>query len=184
MKITILSGSIREQRQSHHLADYLKDQLTEKGLIVNMIDLKNHPLPLFGSPVSDTVNSTVEKIKSSLKSAHAIIIVTPEYHSNISAALQNTLEYAGLDLIGKVTGIASVSASKFGGLNASGNLLLTLSNLGAYPAPRRLLVPEIQFAFSGDNEPTHTGLKDQVEKFLSELLLYAQCLNDKVSTTQ
>ncbi|WP_217603624.1 NADPH-dependent FMN reductase [Chitinophaga sp. GbtcB8] len=181
MEVSILLGSIREERKSHRLAYYLKDQMIAKGVSVNLIDLKNYSLPVFGSVISNEEKKRVEEISTFLKSAQAVVIVTPEYLSNIPAALKNALEYCGLNLISKVTGIASASASKFGGLHASSNMQITLLNLGAYPAPRRLLVPEIHFAFNQDNEPVQNEMKEQVERFISELLSYADLLENKVA---
>jgi NAD(P)H-dependent FMN reductase len=183
MKIAILLGSIRQERKSHRLAYYLKNQMMEKEVTVNLIDLKNFSLPLFGSEISEEEGKSVEEISSILKKSQAVIIVTPEYHSNISAALKNVLEYCGINLIGKVTGIASASATQFGGVHASNILQITLLNLGAYAASRRLLVPEIQLAFNQDNEPVRNEIKEQVEKFIDELLSYTNLLKNKVSLT-
>ncbi len=183
MKVTILLGSIREERKSHRLAYYLKNQMTEKEVTVNLIDLKNYPLPVFGSAISEEEGKAVEEISAVLKDSQAVIIVTPEYHSNISAALKNALEYCGMNLIGKVTGIASASATQFGGVHASNTLQITLLNLGAYPVSRRLLVPEIHLAFNQDNEPVRAEIKEQVEKFLNEMLSYANAIQNKVSLT-
>lgn len=182
MKIAILLGSIRQERQSHRLAYCLKDQMVMKGVTVKLIDLKNYSLPLFGSAISKEERKSIDEISACLKDSQVVVIVTPEYHSNIPAALENVLEYCGKDLIGKVTGIASASATKFGGLQASNNLQITLLNLGAYPASRRLLVPEIHLAFNHDNEPVQKEIKEQMERFLNELLSYADLLKNKVST--
>ncbi|HVU56452.1 MAG TPA: NAD(P)H-dependent oxidoreductase [Puia sp.] len=170
MEVSILLGSIRIERQSHRLAYYLRDQVTERGATVNMIDPKDYPLPLFGSAVSEEGMRNLEEIKGMLKSSKVIIIVTPEYLSNISAALKNVLEYCAFDLVGKVIGIAAASATKFGGLHASNNLLIMMHNLGAHVAPRKLLVPEIHFAFDKDNRPAQHEIREQVEKFLEGVL--------------
>ncbi len=177
----ILLGSIRQERKSDRLAYYLKDQLIQRGATVNLVDMKNYSLPIYGSTISEGEEKNVKAISSMLKSSQAVIIVTPEYHSNIPAALENVLEYCGRDLIGKVIGIASASATKFGGLQASNNLQITLLNMGAYPASKRLLVPEIHFAFNLDNQPVQNEIKEQAEKFLDELSSYANLLINKVS---
>ena len=183
MEVSILMGSIRPERQSHRLAYYLKDQMLEKKVTVNLIDLRNYSLPLFGSAISEEQVKNVEEISRLLKNSHAVIIVTPEYHSNIPAALENILEYCGRNLIGKVTGIASASATKFGGLQASNNLQITLFNMGACPASGRLLVPEIHIAFNRDYEPVQNEIKEQAEKFLTEILSYTNLLQSRVSST-
>jgi NAD(P)H-dependent FMN reductase len=183
MKLSILLGSVRKERQSHRLAYFIKDQMMKKGVIVNLIDLKNYSLPIYGSSISDEETKSVETISGLLKSSQAVIIVTPEYHSNIPAALKNIMEYCGINLIGKVTGIASASATRFGGVNASNILHITLLNLGAYLPSRRLLVPEIHLAFNQNNEPVQNEIREQAEKFLDELLSYTNLLENKVSTT-
>lgn len=181
MEISILLGSIRKERQSHRLAYYLKNQLVAKGETVNLIDLKNYSLPLFGSAISEDEVKNIEEIRGLLKSPQAVIIVTPEYLSNISAALKNILEYCGITLVGKVIGIASASATQFGGMNASNILQIALLNINAYPVARRLLVPKIHLAFDQDNEPVQSEIKEQVEKFLNELLSYTNALENKVA---
>ncbi len=183
MEVLILLGSIRQERKSDRLAYYLKNQLIKRGATVNLIDLKNYSLPIYGSAISEEEKKTVEAISNMLKSSQAVIIVTPEYHSNIPAALENILEYCGRDLIGKVTGIASASATKFGGLQASNNLEITLLNMGAYPASKLLMVPEIHFAFNLDNQPVQNEIKELAEKFLDELSSYANLLKNKISPT-
>ena len=152
-----------------------------KGESVNLIDLKNYSLPLYGSAISEEEVKNVEAIIRLLKSSQAVIIVTPEYHSNISAALKNVMEYCGIYLAGKVAGIASASTSRFGGVNASNILQIALLNLGGYLVSRRLLVPEIHMAFDHDNEPVRNEIREQAEKFLNELLSYTNSLQNKVS---
>lgn len=179
MEVAIVLGSIRQERKSHRLAYYLRDQITGKGAAVNLIDLKNYPLPVFGFELTDQDKKSIEEISVFLKRSQAIVIVTPEHHSNISAALGNVLGYCGIGLIGKVTGIASASATRFGGIHASNNLQITLLNLGAYTVPGRLLVPEIHFAFDQNNEPVHDEIKQQAEKFINQLISYTDSLKDK-----
>lgn len=183
MEISILLGSIRQERQSHRLAYYLKNQIMSRGENVNLIDFKNYSLPLYGSVISEEEVKKVEAIIGMLRSSQAIIIVTPEYHSNISAALKNVMEYCGIDFVGKVTGIASTSTSRFGGVHASNTLQITLLNIGRYLLPRRLLVPEIHHAFDQDNEPVRDEIREQIEKFLNELLSYTNFMKNKVSLT-
>ena len=134
-------------------------------------------------PISEEEVKKVEAIIGMLRSSQAIIIVTPEYHSNISAALKNVMEYCGIDFVGKVTGIASTSTSRFGGVHASNTLQITLLNIGGYLLPRRLLVPEIHHAFDQDNEPVRDEIREQIEKFLNELLSYTNFMKNKVSLT-
>jgi NAD(P)H-dependent FMN reductase len=46
MKITIVSGTVREGRKSHDVAMYLNDLLRLKGVDVTLVDLKVFNFPL------------------------------------------------------------------------------------------------------------------------------------------
>lgn len=178
MEIAIVLGSTRQGRQSHRLAYYLQAQLLKNGATVHLIDLKDYALPLFGIALSIEQQKSVEEISALMKRSQAVVIVTPEYHSNISAATGNALEHCGLNLVGKVTAIAAASATQFGGVHAANNLRITLLNLGTHLCSKRLLVPEIHTAFTQDNIPVKEEIKNQAAQFISELLLYAGLIKD------
>lgn len=60
MKVTILLGTIRKERQSHRAAYYVEKAPGERGIEADLIDLAKTPLPVFGGPGED--DPQVEKI--------------------------------------------------------------------------------------------------------------------------
>jgi azobenzene reductase len=88
MKIAILNGSVRPERQSHKVAYYLKKRLQERNIETDLIDMRDNPLPIFGIETDTDRQSeyetTVRDISVRLQNADTIIFVTPEYHGSFS----------------------------------------------------------------------------------------------------
>lgn len=174
MKITILAGSVRKERQSFSLAFYLQVELQKRGIQTGLIDLAKITLPIFGQEGSD--QSNVKHIGEQLKQSEAIILVTPEYHGSFSGALKNALDYYWVEFQKKPIGVAAASTGKMGGINASTQLQHVVLSLGAYPIPIKLLIPEVDSAFDLDYQPKNKSVGDAAEKFLDELLWLAEAV--------
>jgi azobenzene reductase len=183
MRIALLTGSVRPERQSHKVAYYLKKELEQRKIQTDLIDVRHNPLPVFGyesgSNGQPDYESTAREISERLGRADAIIFVTPEYHGSFSGVLKNTLDYFWSEFSKKPIGVAAASAGKMGGINASSQLQHVILSLGAYPAPLKLLVPEIDNALNDLYEPKNEGLKKSAHKFLDEFIWFADAVYRK-----
>jgi len=178
MKVTILSGSIREGRQSHRAAYYVAKSLDERGIDTDLIDLAKIPLPIYGGADENDpqLKKNIEGISGRLKSADAIIFVTPEYHGSLSGVLKNALDYYWDEFQKKPVGVVAASAGRMAGINASTQLQHIILSLGAFPMPLKLLVPEIQNAFDDEFLPQNEKIITSTEKFLDEFLWFSDAL--------
>ena len=181
MKIAILLGSIRVERQSHKVAHYLERELKNYGLESDLIDLAVDPLPLLGENIAEDekVRTRIANVGERLKQAQAILLVTPEYHGSFSGALKNALDFYWAEFQRKAIGVVATSTGKMGGINASTQLQHVVLSLGAYPLPVKLLVPEINLAFNKQDEPVSERFIKSAEKFLTEFLWYADAIDAK-----
>jgi azobenzene reductase len=93
--------------------------------------------------------------------------------------LKNTLEYFWDEFSRKPIGVATASSGKMGGINASSQLQHVILSLGAYPAPLKLLVPEIETALDESFIPQNKKVVQSAERFLDELLWFADSLYQK-----
>lgn len=177
MNITILLGSVRSDRRSHHLAYYLETILLDRNLNVEVIDLAKTPLPIFGQEGEDRKN--VSRIGALFAKSDALIFVTPEYHGSFSGALKNALEYFSADFIKKPISVAAASAGKMGGINASTQLQHVILSLGAYPLPKKLLIPEIQNAFDSSSIPLKEDISKLANSFIDDLIWFTGAISDK-----
>jgi NAD(P)H-dependent FMN reductase len=178
MKIAILNGSIRPERQSIKLAAYLENQLVERGIEVELIDLAVHPLPMYGAPdtSSELYADSVFLIGERFKAADAMIFVTPEYHGTYSGVMKNALDYYWAEFNKKPIAVATASAGKMGGINASTQLQHLILSLGSYALPLKLLVPEVQNAFNEGNNPVDQETQRQTKRFLDEFLWLSEAV--------
>jgi NAD(P)H-dependent FMN reductase len=103
MSLLILSCSLSPESRSRILANYSRDVVAElhSDTDVELVDLRDHELPLcdgataYGAPA---VAVLVEKIQA----ADAIIIATPIYNYDASAAVKNLVELTGRNWMDKV----------------------------------------------------------------------------------
>ena len=181
MKTAILTGSIRKGRQSHKAALFLKKKLEERGIEVDLIDLNESPLPLFGTDPdhSGIFESNIKEISGRLQKAEALIFVTPEYHGSFSGVIKNAIDHFWSEFQKKPIGVATASAGRMGGINASTQLQHVILRIGAYPLPVKFLVPEVPVTFDNSNNPLSNSLVNSANKFLDEFLWLAEAVTEK-----
>lgn len=187
MNISIITGSVREGRQTHKAANYIADMLEKRGVTVNLIDLASDPLPVYGFGPDQNKQSD-ERIASAgrkLDEGDAIILVTPEYHGSFSGVLKNALDHFTPEFRRKPVGVIATSAGRMGGINASNQLQHVILSMGAYPVPLKFLVPQIHAVFDEPSGPDQEKMARMAARFLDEFLWFTDAIRQKhLSTTK
>jgi NAD(P)H-dependent FMN reductase len=100
IKVQIILGSTRQGRFGDKFANWMYEIAKEKeGLEVELLDLRDYPLPFFDEPVSPAMskgkysNELAAKWAQKIGEADAYIIATPEYNHGYPAVLKNALDY-------------------------------------------------------------------------------------------
>jgi NAD(P)H-dependent FMN reductase len=181
MKVAILLGAIRKGRQSDKVARCLQNKLEERGIEADLIDLLEHPLPLFQdwSGYPPEIEATIKNTSNRLNQADALLFVTPEYHGSFSGVLKNALEFFWAEFDKKPIGVATVSSGRMGGINALNQLQHVILSLGAYPIPQKFLVTEVQNAFDESGNPLNDTMTTRANKFLDAFLWFADAVYQK-----
>src|ERR1700733_8412665 len=107
LRIVGLSGSLRERSSSQFALEYAMNLLKELGCTTNILDLRTANLPFCNGNPEEQSNtfSGVAELRKAVSQAHALVLVTPEYHGSISGVLKNALDLLDTkQLAGKVTG--------------------------------------------------------------------------------
>ena len=120
-KIAVIVGSIRPNRQGDKPAAWIAKLARESGYFdVEVVDLKDYPLPLFDAPASDlwmpTPNETAAKWQAKLNEFDGYIVVTAEYNRSVPGALKNAIDWAYKPFMKKA--VAYVSYGSVGGARA------------------------------------------------------------------
>ena len=131
-KIAVIVGSIRPNRQGDKPAQWILNLAKERGEFdVELVDLKDYPLPLFDAPASDfwmpTSNEVAAKWQAKLNEFDGFIIVTAEYNRSIPGALKNAIDWAYTPFIKKA--VAYVSYGSVGGARAVEHLRTIMTEL-------------------------------------------------------
>jgi NAD(P)H-dependent FMN reductase len=139
----IVSGSLRTNSRSRTLAQYLTDCYQSQGIAARLIDLRSVPLPFCdGEAAYD--HQSVLALSKIISEARVVIIATPIYNFDASAALKNLIELTGESWEDKVVGFlcaAGGSMSYMSVMSLANSLMLDF---------RCLIIPRIVYATSDD----------------------------------
>lgn len=174
--ISIISSSIRPDRNSHNVALYFKNYLTEKDLATaEILDLKEYNFPLFDNTLKLQKKPSAQLLDfaEKVKAADGIIIVTPEYNGGFPASLKNAIDVLYDEWHGKPISIATVSSGVFGGTQALVSLQFVLWKIGAWTVTNMFHVANVQEAYNAFGHATDKGATDKLTKLFVEELLAA-----------
>ncbi|WP_291855531.1 NADPH-dependent FMN reductase [Marinilabilia sp.] len=181
--ISLLYGSVRRNRQGIKAAKYLGKKLKERNIDVRFIDPLEFKLPFLDKMYKEFPNGTapkdMETIANHFRESDAFLVVTGEYNHSLPPALKNLLDHYQSEYLFKPSAIASYSAGSFGGVRAAVHLRVILAELGTPTISSMQPFPAIQDLFDDDLVPQNSQIEKSVDKFLDELIWYAEALAEK-----
>jgi len=124
----------------------------------------------------DVAPAPVQRLRSALAAADAVVISTPEYAFGIPGVLKNALDWtvASGDFAGKPTAAISSSPSDLGGDKAYASLLLTLRAMQArLPTNGGLIVPFVRKKLGPEGTVADPATADALRSLLRELFAIA-----------
>jgi NAD(P)H-dependent FMN reductase len=180
LHITILYGSVREERAGIRLAYFLDAALHRRGHTTSLIDPIEYRLPLLDRMYKEYASGTAPLVMQQLaeiyRRSDAFLIVSGEYNHGIPPALKNLLDHFLQEYFFRPSAIVCYSAGAFGGVRAAMQLRMTLAELGMSSIPSLLPVARIQDAFTPAGEPTDPAFAKRAERFFREFEWYAEAL--------
>lgn len=173
MKFFILSGSHRIEAQSLKVANYIGSVLTREhaGAEVYLYSLSGNPLPLWDEATGGTPDALWDPISSELKSADALVVVSPEWGGMVPPGVKNFMLNCTADEIGhKPALIATVSATR------GGSYPVAELRMSGYKNNRLVWIPEhiiFQHIEENLNAPDNVPGLSKEDSFLRKRLRYA-----------
>lgn len=144
-KLAIVIGSVRPNRFADHPAQWITEIARKRGdFEVELIDLKDYPLPLFEEEASPlygpSKNEVAQRWQKKMAGFDAYVFIAAEYNRGPTAALKNALDYAYTEWNNK-----PVSFVGYGGVGGARSIeQLRLNVIELQMAPIRSAV-HIQF---------------------------------------
>lgn len=140
--IALISSSLNADSNSRILAQEAKRVLEQDGHAVTLLDLRDYPLP-FCDGGSSYSHPNVALITEQIRTADAVLIATPIYNYDSTAALKNLIELTGSALENKVVGFLCAA----GGLGSYMSIMSLANSLML--DFRSVIVPRFVYA-TGD----------------------------------
>lgn len=186
LKIPVLLGSVRRDRQGIRAARFIVDALTERGHEPVLVDPLELQLPLLDRMYKEYPEGhapeALERLATLYRSADGFLVVSAEYNNGIPPALKNLLDHFLEEYFWRPSGIVCYSAGQFGGVRAAMQLRMTLAELGMPSIPSLLPIPRIQQALDEDGKPMADWVGKSMGRFLAEFVWYALALKHQRAT--
>jgi NAD(P)H-dependent FMN reductase len=117
-KILVVQGTTAHGGRLAALAAIAREAATEAGGDVETWDLGLRPLPVMSlvDPRQRRMPEVVQ-MRAAAAASDGFVIITPEYHGNMSGALKNWFDFLYLELAGKFAGIMAVTGGGSGDLS-------------------------------------------------------------------
>jgi NAD(P)H-dependent FMN reductase len=123
-KIKVIIGSTRQQRFGEQPAKWIADKAKAKGLDVEILDLRDYPLPFFDEAMSPTMAAmkgiypypVSAKWTAKIGEADGFIMIAAEYNHGYTAVLKNAIDYVSREWNKKP--VAFVGYGSVGGARA------------------------------------------------------------------
>jgi azobenzene reductase len=166
MKFVIINGSPRKNGRTRKAATYIANQYN-----MTLFDLASHPLPLFNGEEEQKHHPLVHKLRTLMEEADGVLLASPEYHSGMSGALKNALDFLSSEQFAhKPVALLACAGGGKGGINCLANMRTVARGVYANVIPRQLVLDPVDFV--GDT--LTESAQQKVHELVEELKLYAE----------
>ena len=177
-QIIVISGSHRPGSQSLKVSKVFKASLMERDSVsdVSVLDLADQTLPLWGMDENQGQISQVDiaELKKNIAAATGFVIVCPEWHGMVPAALKNFfLHFSGGELAHKPALLTAVSSGIGGAYPISELRASSYKNSRICYLPEHLIVRNVESVLNENSaldNGNHKSLMERLE-FCVDLLV-------------
>ena len=186
LRIQIIIGSTRPGRFADRPVAWLVDRLDGRDdFELDVVDLRDHPLPLFDSPMAPSrslrnyPNEAVAELGRRFDSADGYIAVTSEYNHGYPASLKNAMDYVFPEFNKKP--MSFVGYGNAGGARAIEQLRLVTVEFEMAPLRHAVhILPDLMrpamMAAEEFTPALFESLDERLEMMVSELVWWSSAL--------
>lgn len=152
-RILAFSGSARRDSLNRKLLAAVVEAVRAVGGDVTVLDLNEYPLPIYHGDLEDKdgLPAHATKLIELIVGHDGLLIASPEYNSQMTPLLKNTIDWCTRGdenpFIGKVAVVVSASPGAFGGIRSLTLARALLTHLGAHVVPTQCVLPHADKAF-------------------------------------
>jgi NAD(P)H-dependent FMN reductase len=186
-KLQVIVGSTRPTRSADLVVPWVvSTAAAHGGFDVEVIDLRDWPLPLFGEHLgtigdfSDPTYSDplVKAWNKKVKEGDAYIFITPEYNHSVPGVLKNAIDSVWISFGFRNKPVAAVgySAGIGGGIRAIEHLMHMAIEAEAVPLRNTVIIPAVAMAFNEQGKPNDPMAKISLDILLEDLAWWTPVL--------
>lgn len=174
-----IAGSLRKESFNRKLLR-AATELVPEGARIDTFELEG--IPAFNEDEEKNPHPRVAELKQRVRSAGAILFVTPEYNYSIPGVLKNAIDcasrpYGDSAWAGKPVAIMGASVGTLGTARAQYHLRQTFVFLNMYPVNQpEVMVANAQNRFDQEGRLTDETTKKLIQQLLAELVNWTKRL--------
>ncbi|MDQ0144738.1 MULTISPECIES: NADPH-dependent FMN reductase [Micrococcaceae] len=172
-KIHVIMGTTRTGRFGERVAPWVMQRLAEHGLDVELLDLRDYPLPFFDQkPPSVTGRNypteDMARLGRKLDEADGFVVLTGEYNHGYPAVLKNAIDHTFLEWQRKP--VAFVGWGGVGGARVIEQLRMVAVELDMAPIRQAVhILPDVIRPAFRSNDPADFSVFEPLEGRLTAL---------------
>jgi NAD(P)H-dependent FMN reductase len=175
MNLTVIYGSVRQERQGDRVARLIERSLIQKGHKVHFVDPIECDLPLLDKRYVDYEDQDrpeiLENLAKIFQESDGFVVVSGEYNSGIPPALKNLLDHFKAEHFARrPVSIVTYSIGMYGGVRVLGHLRDWLSQFSMVLLPTVLSVGNMTKRISKEGNVLEDSLGERLNRVLEELL--------------
>ncbi|WP_280267909.1 NADPH-dependent FMN reductase [Nocardia wallacei] len=175
LRLAVITASIRDGRFGPTVGSWFATHAaTHEDLVVDHIDLADHPLP---SVLSEHPEPAMDEVTRRLDAADAFVVVTPEYNHSFPASLKALIDWHYTQWQAKPVGFVSYGGMG-GGLRAVEQLRLVFAELHATTVRDTVSFHNAWDKFADNGTPLDSGAEGAAKGMLDQLVWWAHTLRD------
>lgn len=181
MKIQVIIGSTRASRFGVQPAEWIFQELKKQSdLEVELIDLRDWPLPFFNESVSPAFNNgkyeldLAQKWAAKIGEADGYVFVTPEYNHGYSAVLKNAIDYISREWNKKP--VAFVAYGSVGGVRAVEQLRQVAAELQMVSIRQAVYIVNFWSLLDEQGKLKTESLQSSADAMIENLLWWTKAL--------
>ncbi len=177
MNVLILGCSLNPGSSTQILARDAAEIFRSLGVPVDVFDLRERPLALYGVETKDaSLDANAAAVTAAVRAADAIVFAVPIYNYDVNAAAKNVVEHVGSALEGKLIAFlcaAGGSASYMSVMSLANSLMLDF---------KCLVVPRFVYSTGEcfrDGKIVSSDIATRLRKLCEEVVRLGRALSAK-----
>jgi NAD(P)H-dependent FMN reductase len=184
LKIKVILGTTRQQRLGDQPAKWITEKAKTKGLDVELLDLRDYPLPFFDEAISPTAAimkgsgypyAISAKWTEKISEADGFIFTVAEYNHGYSSVLKNAFDYVSKEWNKKP--VAFVGYGSVGGARAVEQLRQVVAEQQMAPVRNAVHIVNPWALLNNKGELDMSSFDHAADAMLGELVWWADALN-------